>query len=277
MSGTLKLRIQNSLPQFPTPSLQKHEQAKSDVNRRREQSRRLTTGSFAVYSQFISETASDLSSWLLTSGPSPCFPYKPFSYKACPGIFSCVSIRRASLLRQQATTASWHASSAGITGFSSHVCLHLVAQLVTFNDQLANENIEVVDKLIEVPIESKTRTYHSGSGRSARRSGRAGSGKIGCQQNYSPRKQRSTVPSKASKKRRFNVSPLLDLSNPKPGHTTGRSSRGGARRGGGAAGRGGAGAGRDAVGSIWPGDNPPSFPPAKKKIVLDVSSEARTV
>ena len=46
-----------------------------------------------------------------------------------------------------------------------------------------------------------------GSGRSARRSGRAGSGKIGCQQNYSPRKQKSTVPSKASKKRRFNVSP----------------------------------------------------------------------
>ena len=47
----------------------------------------------------------------------------------------------------------------------------------------------------------------SGSGRGARRSRRAGSGKIGCQQNYSPRKQRSTVPSKASKKRRFNVSP----------------------------------------------------------------------
>ena len=45
-----------------------------------------------------------------------------------------------------------------------------------------------------------------GSGR-ARRSDRAGSGKIGCQQNYSPKKQRSTVPSQASKKRRFNDSP----------------------------------------------------------------------
>ena len=45
------------------------------------------------------------------------------------------------------------------------------------------------------------------SGQSARRSGRAGSGKIRCQQNYSPRKQKSTVLSKASKKRRFNVSP----------------------------------------------------------------------
>ena len=39
-----------------------------------------------------------------------------------------------------------------------------------------------------------------GSGRSARQSRRAGSGKIGCQQNYSPKKQKSTVPSKASKK-----------------------------------------------------------------------------
>ena len=46
-----------------------------------------------------------------------------------------------------------------------------------------------------------------GTVRSARRSGRARSRKIGCQQNYSPRKQKSTVPSKASKKRRFNVSP----------------------------------------------------------------------
>ena len=46
-----------------------------------------------------------------------------------------------------------------------------------------------------------------GSGRSARRSGWAGSGKIGCQQNGSPRKQKSTVPSKAWKKRRFNVPP----------------------------------------------------------------------
>ena len=44
------------------------------------------------------------------------------------------------------------------------------------------------------------------SGRSARRSGRARSGKIECQQNYSPREQRSIVPSRAPKKR-FNVFP----------------------------------------------------------------------
>ena len=46
-----------------------------------------------------------------------------------------------------------------------------------------------------------------GSGRTARRSGRAGSGKIGCQQNHSLRKQKSTVLSKASNKYRFNVTP----------------------------------------------------------------------
>ena len=39
------------------------------------------------------------------------------------------------------------------------------------------------------------------SGRSARRGGGAGSGRTGCQQNCSPRKQASLVPSKASKTR----------------------------------------------------------------------------
>ena len=45
------------------------------------------------------------------------------------------------------------------------------------------------------------------SGRGARRGGRAESGRIGCQQNCSFRKQGCRVPSKASKKRRLNVSP----------------------------------------------------------------------
>ena len=45
-----------------------------------------------------------------------------------------------------------------------------------------------------------------GSGRGARRSGRAGSRKIGCQQNCSPSRQASLVPPKASKTRRLNVS-----------------------------------------------------------------------
>ena len=55
---------------------------------------------------------------------------------------------------------------------------------------------------------------------------------------------------------------LFHLSNPKPGHTTGLSGRGGARRGGGA---GWGWVGRDAVGSTWPGDNPPSCPPANRE------------
>ena len=38
-----------------------------------------------------------------------------------------------------------------------------------------------------------------GSGRGARRSGQAGSGKIACQRKHSPRKQKSTVPSKKKK------------------------------------------------------------------------------
>ena len=46
-----------------------------------------------------------------------------------------------------------------------------------------------------------------GSRRGARRSGPAGSGKIGCQQNCPPRGQSFLVPSKASKTRRLNVSP----------------------------------------------------------------------
>ena len=44
------------------------------------------------------------------------------------------------------------------------------------------------------------------SGRGARRSGLTGSRKVGRQQNYSPGKQRSIVPSEASKTRRINVS-----------------------------------------------------------------------
>ena len=152
-------------------------------------------------------------------------------------------------------------------------------------------------------------------------SGRAGSGKIGCQQNYSPTKQKSTVPSKASKKPRFIVSPeartskilckptedpnqrltsdlpavyqldekralflaaeqwneafltLLtlflqgmsrNLSNPKTGHTTGRSGRGGARPE--------AALGRSGKKTTL------AVPPKRiEKTLLNVSSEARTV
>ena len=58
-----------------------------------------------------------------------------------------------------------------------------------------------------VPVESKTRTYHGrvGSECSAKRPG--GSSRTGCQQNYSLRKKKATLLPKASRKRRFNVSP----------------------------------------------------------------------
>ena len=78
-----------------------------------------------------------------------------------------------------------------------------------------------------------------GSGRGARRNGRAGSGRISCQQNCSHRKHKSRVPSKGSHKCRVRVSPeartseilCKHLSNPKPGHTTGGSGRGARRSG----------------------------------------------
>ena len=53
----------------------------------------------------------------------------------------------------------------------------------------------------------KTEHTTGGSGRGARRGGGAGSGRIACQQNCSPRKQASLVHSKASKTSRLNVSP----------------------------------------------------------------------
>ena len=46
---------------------------------------RLTTGSSPAYPRFISGTRSALSSWLLTSGPTPFCLCKLFSCKACPG------------------------------------------------------------------------------------------------------------------------------------------------------------------------------------------------
>ena len=54
---------------------------------------------------------------------------------------------------------------------------------------------------------SKSGHFKGGSGRSAQQSGWAGSGKIWCKQNHSPRKQKVHCSSKASKKSRFNVSP----------------------------------------------------------------------
>ena len=51
-----------------------------------------------------------------------------------------------------------------------------------------------------------------------------------------------------------------NLSNPKPGHTTGGSGRGGARRSGGACAEG-----QDADGSVRPEDNHPFCPPGHRR------------
>ena len=51
-----------------------------------EQNPRLTRGLSAVHPRFISGTRIALCSWLLTTGPTPICPCKPFSCKACPGI-----------------------------------------------------------------------------------------------------------------------------------------------------------------------------------------------
>ena len=59
----------------------------------------------------------------------------------------CVSKRRANLRCPLATTASWHVSPAGITGSSSHA--------LTFNEELANGDLEVVDKLVEVQKDAR--------------------------------------------------------------------------------------------------------------------------
>ena len=55
-----------------------------------EQTPRLTTASSPVSPRCISRTRSALSPWLLTSGPTPFCPCKPFSCKACPGTFTLV-------------------------------------------------------------------------------------------------------------------------------------------------------------------------------------------
>ena len=74
--------------------LRKHEQAKSYVNRWRNEIRGWPRGWPAVDPRLISGTASALRSWLLTSVPTPTCLCKPFSCKACPGISAQTTISR---------------------------------------------------------------------------------------------------------------------------------------------------------------------------------------
>ena len=59
-----------------------------------------------------------------------------------------------------------------------------------------------------------------GSGRGARQSGQVGSGKIGCQQNYSPRKKKSTVLPKASQSSPMGICPLASSKDGSAAHVT---------------------------------------------------------
>ena len=72
--------------QLPWRFLRKHEQNKMYVNQKRS-----TT---SVDKRFLSRTMAALRSWLLTNGPSPICLCKPFSCKACPGIYAPESMPR---------------------------------------------------------------------------------------------------------------------------------------------------------------------------------------
>ena len=126
------------------------------------------------------------------------------------------------------------------------------------------------------PDDSKTRTYHGrvGTGRStAGRRTTAGRGRAGRdadgsvrqgnnRPSYPPDDRRQ--PSWAFLWKREQRKPYVNLSNPKPGHTTGAARRGRA--------------GRDADGSIRPGEQPSLLPSgAFEDNVLNDLSEARTM
>ena len=102
---------------------------------------------------------------------------------------------------------------------------------------------------------------HSGALWSTAERGGTGPGGTVARRSGAPR-GRTTISTLRSTK----TTVLEDLSNPKPGHTTGGSGRGGARRSNGAA-RGWIG--RDAVRSIRQEDNPRSCPPANREHSLE--------
>ena len=89
-----------------------------------EQSTRLTTGSLPVYHRFISGARSALSSWLLTSGPTPCSLCKPSSYKACPGITKTITNNTCRIQNPNIPRASRygaaHGGTAGPGGDGQH-------------------------------------------------------------------------------------------------------------------------------------------------------------
>ena len=135
----------------------------------------------------------------------------------------------------------------------------------------------------ELIVESKTRTHYgpvTSGRRTAEQQGGAGLVRTGRRWVDPARRQPSLLPCSKSKTLSWSFfgrwrNEIKDLSNPKPGHATGRSGRGGARRGGGA----GRGWGRTGRRWVDPARRQP-LPVALQRIentVLNVSAEARIV
>ena len=94
-------------------SLRKHEQSNSYLKPTEEQNPRLTPGLSVVHPRFISRTKSVLCSWMLTSVPALICLCKPFSCKACPGIYTymrCIHMcnRTSSEVRKRYRTLATH-------------------------------------------------------------------------------------------------------------------------------------------------------------------------
>ena len=109
-------------------------------------------GSSAVYSQFISGTASALRFWLLTSVPTPICLFKAFSCKACP------RIRTAG--RGRAVLDANRTLRPGDKRFGNRSAIEDTSHYVS-SEARTSENLFK-------PVVSKTRTYH-GRFESARR------------------------------------------------------------------------------------------------------------
>ena len=132
----------------------------------------------------------------------PCAPTRPTL--ACPG-FGFDKLCLAKLER--------HAT------ISKRSEIHCVAQVcwlchrelvgTALGEWGDRHNVNTISSVHEMVNLSNPKHGHitGESGRGARRGGGAGSGRTGCQQNCSPRRQESLVPSKVSKTRRLNVSP----------------------------------------------------------------------
>ena len=134
---------------------------------------RFTTDSPPVHHRFISETKSALRSWLLTSVPTPICLCKPFSCKACPKIKISVN-EFCELLVKRQNDPQVHQTPMSLPIYMGTGTVALCK----------TDPVSWAQTLMPLyPIKAH---FHK---------------------NCSPRRRRSLVISKASKKRRLNVPP----------------------------------------------------------------------